>query len=249
MMPNKITNYFRCRHVENPETTENSIPPAAKRIKITKTSQKQNETEICATIENDSQSPIKSLVLAVCNKLEIGQKMNCLNNSELETTPKSKQRPKRSKRVRNKPKLLNLTPLGLPKKERRKTPDTGTNSRPVFSVHDIYKNDNYIEPRAQSLETIYEERDKESTRIIFSSPESTTPKKMGRKLLRWIHFETDPSLRVVSKTIRRKQLKMLKCIKYRRRPGKRKQSVIETANKLDQFLNKIRVWEDKFDSK
>jgi len=244
MMPNKITNYFRCRHVDNPASHESSIP-AAKRLKIT---QQQNDTEICATIGNDSQSPtMKSLVLAVCNKLEISQNMNDSKNS-VETTPKSRPRPKRSKRVRNKPKLLNLTPLGLPKKE-RKTPDTGTNSRPVFSVHDIYKNDNYMEPRAQSLETIYEERDKESTRIILSSPESRTPRKMGRKLLRYIHFETDPSLRVVSKTIRKKQFKMLQSIKYTRRPGKRKKSLIETANALDHVLNKIRVWEDKFDSK
>lgn len=220
-----------------------------------KISQKQNETEICATIGNDdSKSPIKSLVLAVCNKLEIGQEMNEFKNivettPDDQTTPETKQRPKRSKRVRNKPKFLNLTPLGLPKKE-RKPPDTGTNSRPMFSVHDIYKNDNYMEPRAQSLETIYEERYKESTRIILSSPESRNPRKMGRKLLRYIHFETDPSLRVVSKTIRKKQFKMLQSIKYKRRPGKRKKNVlIETANKLDHVLNKIRVWEDKFDSK
>ena len=87
-------------------------------------------------------------------------------------------------------------------------------------------------------------------RIILSSPESRNPRKMGRKLLRYIHFETDPSLRVVSKTIRKKQFKMLQSIKYKRRPGKRKKNVlIETANKLDHVLNKIRVWEDKFDSK
>ena len=71
---------------------------------------------------------------------------------------------------------------------------------------------------------------------------------MGRRLLRFIHFETDPSLRVISKTTRKKQQKKLRSIKYKRRPIKRKQSKSaqeNSQNKLDLVLDEIRVWEEE----
>jgi len=107
-----------------------------------------------------------------------------------------------SKRVRNKPEKQNLTPLGLPKK-------LHPTKKLKFSTEEIYKNENFERPVVNSLETIFEEKDKESARVSHTSEKDIIPKKMGRKLHRAIYFQTDPGLRIQKKATRKKQLKKL----------------------------------------
>lgn len=107
-----------------------------------------------------------------------------------------------SKRVRNKPEKQNLTPLGLPKKLRH-------TKKLQFSTEEIYKNENFQKPVVKSLETIFEERMKESVRVMYTNEKDTIPRKMGRKLHRAIYFQTDPGLRSQKKTLRKKQFKKL----------------------------------------
>ena len=84
------------------------------------------------------------------------------DNNKTDDDDNSSETPIRSrpKRIRNKPQYLNLTPLGLPKKSSFQS----QNSK--VSLHDLYTNNNFIEPPAKSLETIYEEIEKESTKSV-----------------------------------------------------------------------------------
>jgi len=115
-----------------------------------------------------------------------------------------------SKRIRNlnsrKPDIPNLTPMGLPKKVHNPS------KKAKFSVEEIYTNQNFKLPPARSLETIYEEKCKESTRTTISPRKAEAAKPMGRKLHRAIYFQTDPNLRKINKTRRKRQMRKLESI-------------------------------------
>ena len=158
--------------------------------------------------------------------------------------------------------------MGLPKK----LPPA---KKQKFSLEEIYKNENFQKPDVTSLETIFEEKDKESPRTIKTTAKNggDPAKKMGRKLHRAIYFQTDPGLRVQTKTKRKKQIKKLQLYritdeyqKNRRKnmmvvdknddkiclvkskTRKQRRRSTDSKDKLNDALNDLREWEEERES-